>query len=66
MIQDPEVTARRHGDQLVLVCPHCKDEHRHGAISPKPGDGDGHRIAHCSSRGGAAGRGYFITEINPA
>ncbi|MEU0098234.1 hypothetical protein [Streptomyces sp. NPDC006267] len=59
MIEDPAVEARRIGDQLAVDCPHCKDEHRHGAIGPKLGDGDGHRIAHCSS---GTGRGYFLKE----
>jgi len=61
MINDPTVVARRDGDQLVLDCPYCKDEHRHGAAGTKLGAGDGHRIAHCSP---GAGKGYFLTEVS--
>lgn len=31
---------------LVFWCPFCKREHVHGA-GKNPGDGDGHRGAHC-------------------
>ncbi|MGI5408692.1 hypothetical protein ACQEV9_18100 [Streptomyces chartreusis] len=57
MVEDPTVIARREGDDLVVICPHCGEKHRHGA-----GGGYGHRIAHCSGRGTPAGRGYFLTE----
>jgi hypothetical protein len=31
---------------LTFWCPFCKGEHTHGA-GHRPGDGDGHRVAHC-------------------
>lgn len=53
----PTVPARRDGHQLVIRCPYCNREHRHGAVGPNRGDGDGHRTAHCGQ-----GRGYFLAE----
>jgi hypothetical protein len=40
--QDPPVLlAKRKGGLLVVQCPHCEREHRHGT-------GAGHRQAHCT------------------
>jgi hypothetical protein len=52
----PTVTATRHDSQLVVRCPWCGGQHRHGG-GQCPGDGDGHRAAHCG-----AVTGYFIEE----
>lgn len=48
--------------QLVIHCPHCRSEHRHGAVGPKLGDGDGHRVSHCTD---TANPGYIVKEEAP-
>ncbi len=48
----PQVVARKVGRHLVVICPHCQEDHRHGA-----GGGYGHRLAHCYPRRGA---GYYL------
>jgi len=60
LIAYPIVTARRVGDQLVIDCPYCGRKHRHGA-GARPGDGDGHRVAHCYQ-----GDGYYVAEHRPS
>jgi hypothetical protein len=53
--RDPTVPVKRvehHDDGVttwVIDCPHCGEEHTHGA-------GPGHRVAHC-----LGGRGYYLT-----
>ncbi|WP_435285217.1 hypothetical protein [Streptomyces bacillaris] len=47
MNEVPTVAAYRIDDQLVIDCPYCGSEHRHGTGGPRLGDGDGHRVAHC-------------------
>jgi hypothetical protein len=53
--RDPSVPVKRvqRGDggvtTWVIDCPHCGEEHTHGA-------GAGHRVAHC-----LGGRGYYLT-----
>ena len=32
---------------LVVWCAPCGRWHSHGGVSPEPGAGDGHRVAHC-------------------
>ena len=62
----PVVPARREGATLVITCPYCSQEHRHGGCRWKPpclplegkngiclcppGTGSGHRIEHCRVR----------------
>jgi hypothetical protein len=43
--------ARRVGAVIVVSCPYCRHEHRHGGATL------GHRIAHCRE---ADGRGYVL------
>lgn len=62
MNQPPTVPARRERMQLVIECPHCSREHRHGAAGPNIGDGDGHRVAHCFDR---QSPGYILVEEPP-
>jgi len=52
----PTVMATRVGGQLVIVCPWCGHKHFHGG-GASPGDGDGHRVAHCDALGG-----YYVKE----
>lgn len=47
MLDYPILWAARVGRQLVGDCPICGFTHRHGAVGPAFGDGDGHRGAHC-------------------
>jgi hypothetical protein len=59
----PVVIAVRRGTSLVITCPYCGEEHRHGACLHRgpclpfdgiclcpPGTGNGHRIEHCRVR----------------
>jgi len=39
-IKDPR------GDLLAVFCRYCNRDHLHGG-GKRPGDGDGHRVAHC-------------------
>lgn len=57
----PIVEARREGDQLVIVCPHCGKKHYHGA-GLNVGDGDGHRAPHCTN--GNMYSGYILREVS--
>jgi hypothetical protein len=53
----PVLPATRCGDELVIMCPACKVEHRHGALS-------GHRIAHCRDPfSPLRDTGYIIVEM---
>jgi hypothetical protein len=56
----PVLAARREPggttDTLVITCPYCGGDHRHGA-----GGGDGHRVAHCRVPGN--GLGYVLREV---
>lgn len=57
--EQPTVTGLIVGRQIVLVCPYCDKEHRHGTGSAKPNTKDReHRLAHCRSKGG-----YFIKVV---
>ena len=38
---------RLEGCHLVFECPRCGATNRHGGLYGKPGEGDGHRCAHC-------------------
>ncbi|MFC8925507.1 hypothetical protein ACFT43_06455 [Streptomyces albidoflavus] len=62
MSDSPIVLARRDGVQLVIRCPYCHKEHRHGAVGPKLGDGDGHCVSHCAD---TANPGYILMEEVP-
>lgn len=65
---DPVVRARRVTPRrarcavLEIQCPFCGAPHWHGG-GTSPGDGDGHRLAHCD-RGGR-GAGYVLREVRP-
>lgn len=57
------VEAVRQGDELVFCCPYCRVPHHHGA-GAVPGDGDGHRVAHCSLRSSPLRvSGYVLREV---
>jgi hypothetical protein len=60
MRKHAKVSAVRLGRQLVIVCPHCRALHYHGAIGPEFGRGDGPRSPHCV-RGPAARGDYSHT-----
>lgn len=48
---------------LVAWCPYCTRWHWHGA-GERPGDGNGHRVAHCSSETSPYLRGgYDLREV---
>ncbi|AVH58673.1 MULTISPECIES: hypothetical protein [Streptomyces] len=46
----PTAIAWRDGPNLVVVCPFCHREHRHGVVGPNVGDGDGYRTSDCIGR----------------
>lgn len=50
-------------DLLTVVgCPYCGRDHLHGA-GDRPGDGDGHRVAHCGGHfPEASSIGYVLRE----
>jgi hypothetical protein len=50
-----------HG-QLCFRCPFCGEQHFHGAVGPKLGAGDGHRVAHCLTRSMLNSGGYVLVE----
>ena len=54
------------GRHLVIVCPHCRELHYHGAVGPEFGRGDGLRVPHCV-RGPATKISYSHTlrEVTP-
>ena len=56
--QPPIVLAHREGVHLVVRCPYCRQEHRHGAAG-----GYGHRGAHCRQPTSASRAGY---DLRPA
>jgi hypothetical protein len=67
----PLIAAHRCADNIHLVffCPECQRWHYHGA-GGAPGDGDGHRGAHCSAPLGEHCRvskfktgGYYLKEV---
>ncbi|MDQ2667388.1 MAG: hypothetical protein M3Z05_15425 [Gemmatimonadota bacterium] len=45
---------------VEILCPWCGAFHSHGA-GPLPGDGDGHRVAHCNAQP-RINTGYIIRE----
>ncbi len=49
------------GCHLVFHCPRCKIRIAHGGTYGKPGDGDGHRCAHCA----CWPNGYYLREGTP-
>ena len=54
------------GVQLVIFCDHCRRWHRHGAVGPEFGRGDGHRTAHCiDKRSPYKHTGYVLREVGP-
>ena len=54
----------RAGSQLAVWCEHEQRWHRHGAVSGTPGDGDGHRAAHCTCPNSPYDvHGYFVEEV---
>ena len=61
--QAPVIEAVRRNGQLVFCCDYCLVHHHHGA-GRKPGDGDGHRVAHCALRASPyRDTGYYLREI---
>jgi hypothetical protein len=71
----PVVPARREGATLVITCPFCSQQHKHGCCLHRgpclPGDGicfcpagsgDGHRIEHCRTRPRGLLPGYILRE----
>lgn len=56
--EPPTIDARRLGMQLIVDCPYCGRQHHHGAVGPKVGDGDGHRVSECRGHNS----GYIIRE----
>lgn len=49
----PTVVARREGDQALIDCPHCGEEHVHGW-------GEGHRVSHCDTNVPGRERDYYL------
>ena len=49
----PTVVARREGDQALIDCPHCGEEHVHGW-------GEGHRVSHCAVGVPGSGLDYYL------
>lgn len=48
---------------LVVWCAPCRRWHTHGGVSPEPGAGDGHRVAHClAPTSPYVATGYVIEE----
>ena len=47
---------------LVFICPFCGEKHSHGAVGPNLGDGDGHRLVHCTKEAPGSERGYILKE----
>lgn len=62
-----EALRTRDGIQLVVWCKYCVEWHRHGAVGPTLGAGDGHRVAHCvdPDKSSYFHRGYFLKETGP-
>jgi hypothetical protein len=57
--QTTVLPAYRRGNQLVVICPHCRREHYHGADG-----GDGHRLGHCADdRSPYRRSGYVLQEV---
>jgi hypothetical protein len=63
LIRAQRVIAEDGTPLLTFWCPFCKREHIHGA-GLHPGDGDGHRVAHCHDRASPfSNGGYILWEI---
>lgn len=55
------------GHHIVIPCPYCGNWHRHGAVRPEIGAGDGHRVASdCPDRPPLSNPGYIIKTIGRA
>lgn len=52
--------------QIVIPCPYCESWHRHGAIRPEIGAGDGHRTSHCDDEAVKPNAGYILKTIGRA
>lgn len=52
------------GRHLVVWCPFCANDHTHTGpgLKGKLGDGDGHRIEHCTKKTPFTGTGYWVFE----
>lgn len=62
----PTLPAYRSGAHLLVWCEHEHVWHYHGAVSDRPGDGDGHRVAHClCPRSPYQDTGYVLAEVAP-
>jgi hypothetical protein len=64
----PEIQVERitrdGSEQLRFYCQHCRQYHYHAA-GDRPGDGDGHRVAHCHDhRSPFSESGYTLREID--
>ena len=44
---------------LTFKCPKCNQKNSHGGVYKKKGEGDGHRVSHCS----CWPNGYYLREI---
>jgi len=64
MKEPPTFTAHRDGPHLVFRCPYCERDHLHGA-GQNFGDGDGHRVAHCTADSPLKDSGYILIEGRP-
>lgn len=63
----PEIQADRIDQdgaaQLRFYCDHCQRHHFHSA-GDRPGDGDGHRVAHCHDPASPYSQsGYTLREV---
>jgi hypothetical protein len=60
----PTLDAYRARDraQLQVFCAYERTWHLHGAVGRNPGDGDGHRAAHCLKDTPYASTGYILRE----
>lgn len=59
----PLVEVVRRGCHLVFRCRYCRRTHYHGAVGPRFGQGDGHRVAHCNPPSPYTRHGYILREV---
>lgn len=62
-MKPPIIDVVRRGCQLTFQCRYCRRLHYHGAVGPRFGEGDGHRVAHCLPPSPYTPTGYELREV---